>query len=383
MQETIGGISTLAAINHLAADPATRLIVIVTKPPARSVDARVRAALERSQVPGLMALLATGAGDLTSVAADIARRLGVSPSKPRTWLPPRAPCHGPATARALLRWESVRRGGRGNARELGVVASNVTADGVRHCDARGTGVAEHLLLDFGDDELTRGRPHPMIDQRPRLARLKQTAVEPSCGVVLLDVVLGTGAHRDPALELAPAIATARRHAAGEGRQLAFVVSLCGAERDPQGRESQGRALFEAGADVLCSNAAAARRAGPPPGCSAIARRELLRVSARGTPPLHHLVLEAPRVAAAGAPLLADALDAQQLEVTRVAWSPPVSALPALTRVAADPRTLSSNQRAVAHMRGASTPCRDPTGDRRGARARLAYVPPRGTSAFMA
>ena len=94
------------------------------------------------------------------------------------------------------------------------------------------------MIDFGDDRLTAGRPHPMIDPTLRLERLAREAADPSVGVVLLDVVLGHGADPDPAATLAPAVRAAR---AAAGRDLAVVVSLCGTAGDPQDRERQALA----------------------------------------------------------------------------------------------------------------------------------------------
>jgi FdrA protein len=111
----------------------------------------------------------------------------------------------------------------------------------------------HAMIDFGDDELTAGRAHPMIDQSLRLDRLAAEAADPAVTVVLLDVVLGHGAHPDPAAELGPAIAAAR----ASGR-VAVVVSLIGAASDPQGPGRQAAVLQAAGAHVFASNAAAAR-----------------------------------------------------------------------------------------------------------------------------
>ncbi|MGH8869130.1 MAG: DUF1116 domain-containing protein, partial [Actinomycetes bacterium] len=118
----------------------------------------------------------------------------------------------------------------------------------------------HWMVDFGDDRLTQGRPHPMIDQRTRVDRLLAEASDPTTGVLLLDVVLGYAAHEDPAADLGPAIARAHELAAADGRSLAVVVSLCGTAGDPQGLERQAEALAAAGASVFLSNAAAARAA---------------------------------------------------------------------------------------------------------------------------
>jgi FdrA protein len=112
----------------------------------------------------------------------------------------------------------------------------------------------HVFIDYGDDEYTRGRAHPMIDQTVRLDRLGAAATDPTVGVILMDVVLGYGANADPAVELVPAVRRARDAGA------AVVVSLCGTQRDPQQRDRQAERLQEAGASVWLSNAAAAREA---------------------------------------------------------------------------------------------------------------------------
>jgi FdrA protein len=116
------------------------------------------------------------------------------------------------------------------------------------------------MIDFGDDRLTQGRPHPMFDWSLRLDRLAAEAADPSCGVLLIDVVLGYGSHPDPAGVLVPALRAARERAAADGRDLAAVVSLTGTSGDPQGLEATARALQAAGASVHLSNAAAARAA---------------------------------------------------------------------------------------------------------------------------
>jgi FdrA protein len=109
------------------------------------------------------------------------------------------------------------------------------------------------MIDFGEDELTAGRAHPMIDQRLRLDRLAAEAADPATAVIMLDVVLGYGAHPDPAAELAPAI-----EAAKSGRELQVVISLIGTPTDPQGLDGQAAELLRAGAYVFASNAQAAR-----------------------------------------------------------------------------------------------------------------------------
>jgi FdrA protein len=111
------------------------------------------------------------------------------------------------------------------------------------------GAAE--LVDFGDDEYTTGRAHPMIDPSLRLERLAEVAADETTGVVLMDVVLGHGAEEDPAAALAPAI---------EGIGPPVVITVVGTSHDPQGLDRQVDALAAAGAEVHLSNAHATRRA---------------------------------------------------------------------------------------------------------------------------
>ena len=150
--------------------------------------------------------------------------------------------------------------------EAMLVAGDLLADPIRSNiahdpDRRISGhdrVDGHVVIDFGDDGMTQGRAHPMIDQRTRIDRMAAEGADPTCSVLLLDVVLGRAANPDPAAELAPAIAAARARAADGGRELAVVVSLCATHDDPQDPRRQAELLHGAGASVWLSNAAAAR-----------------------------------------------------------------------------------------------------------------------------
>jgi FdrA protein len=142
---------------------------------------------------------------------------------------------------------------------LGPIASNIPLEPgwALGDDLRSPG---HLMIDFGDDRLTVGRPHPMIDHSLRIDRIAAEAADPGCAVLLVDVVLGFGAHPDPAHSLGPVISRARERASADGRDLAVVVSLIGSAGDPQGWKATAEALAAAGASVHLSNAAAARTA---------------------------------------------------------------------------------------------------------------------------
>ncbi|MFL6137120.1 MAG: FdrA family protein [Frankiaceae bacterium] len=256
----VGARSTLPAMGALGLDPATRVVVVVSKPAAVQAGARVRGIAAAMPKPVITALLGQGFDDLTAVVEQVLATLGVEPP---TWpcLPPDdvAP-PAPGALRGLFAGGTLCDEAMVIASEqLGEIRSNIPLEPewALPRDLSGGG---HLMIDFGDDRLTAGRPHPMVDSTLRLARLAVEASDPEVSVVLLDVVLGHGAHPDPAAELAPAVRAARAAAAAQGRRLAVVVSLCGTRGDPQGYDRQAAALRDAGAWVLLSNAAAARHA---------------------------------------------------------------------------------------------------------------------------
>jgi FdrA protein len=136
---------------------------------------------------------------------------------------------------------------------LGPVHSNIPLSPELAVDAD-LDASTHVMLDFGDDALTGGRAHPMIDPTLRLDHLARVVADPRTGVVLLDVVLGHGAEPDPAARLAPALAEATAHG------VPVVVSCVGTSGDPQDLAAQVAALAATGAEVHLSNARAARRA---------------------------------------------------------------------------------------------------------------------------
>lgn len=116
----------------------------------------------------------------------------------------------------------------------------------------------HTIIDLGEEEFTVGRPHPMIDNDLRIRRLIQEVNDPEVALILFDVVIGYGAHPDPASELAKAVNEARKIAQENRREIVFIASVTGTEADPQKLSWQVKSLNEAGVFVCESNADAAR-----------------------------------------------------------------------------------------------------------------------------
>ncbi len=254
----VAGRATLQALRALDADPATEVIVVLSKPPDVSVGRRIREVAASLTTPVVFALLGPGQPDLTDAARTVAERLDRPFEGPR-YVPATSPREGNYTElRGLFAGGTLCQEATLLAAGAldGPVASNVSLPGVGTL-LQGLDTSGHVLVDLGEDEFTRGRPHPMIDQSLRIDRIAAEARREGGRVLLLDVVLGHGAHPDPAAELAPAIEDAIATGAGD---LAVVVSLCGSAGDPQDRDRQAAALVRAGASVHRSNAAAARAA---------------------------------------------------------------------------------------------------------------------------
>ncbi len=249
LSSTVGGSSTREALRRLDADPAVELVVLVSKPPADDVATDIREFAAALDTPVEIALLGPGQPDLTAAAERVLQRLDHAvPEWPVTGLD-----------------KLDHREGRLDHREGRVddpKASTTRGDLVHGLFVGGTlrdeaaliTGGEHPMIDFGADELTQGRAHPMIDPTIRLDHLSRVADDPRTGVVLLDVVLGHGAEPDPAAALAPVI----RDVVAKG--VPVVVSCVGTTGDPQGLDAQRSSLADAGAEVHLSNAWATRRA---------------------------------------------------------------------------------------------------------------------------
>ncbi len=116
----------------------------------------------------------------------------------------------------------------------------------------------NTFVDLGEDEFTVGRPHPMIDFTLRNKKIVEEAKDASVAIILLDVVLGYGSNMQPGDELAPAIKEAKKLAENDGRNITFICSITGTDKDPQDRKKVKKQLEDVGAIVMPSNAAAAK-----------------------------------------------------------------------------------------------------------------------------
>lgn len=252
LKEPIGGVTTLQGLDLLGRDPATRAIVVVSKPPdaavvpgiltaARSVDKPVVVFFQGWSPPAARLGPVHFARDLTEAAQLAVELAAVDPSdrlNDRITPSPtgrlRGLFSGGTLAHELFRsLRSLLPGLRSN------VASDPEDQPADPFKSEGD-----LVLDLGADEFTEGRLHPMMDNELRLDRLAREGADPEVGVIVLDVVLGEGSHPDPVAELGPAIAQLT-----DRDELEIAVVIVGTGEDPQGLEAQKAGFQQAGARV--------------------------------------------------------------------------------------------------------------------------------------
>lgn len=284
LKQAVGGIMMLQALQALQQDLDTSVLVLISKPPADEVARRILEQASTGEKPTIVCFLG-GEGGAMAKAANIipARTLQECSLLARQALQPGS---GDLQAAIHAENELLLKKARELRKKLGTtqrylrglfsggtlcyeaqaiwkdllparVYSNAPLPGGETLpdSTRSSG---HTAVDLGEEEFTVGRPHPMIDNDLRIRRLLQEARDPETAVILLDVVLGYGAHPDPAAELGPAIQKARGLSRLAGCELVVVASVTGTEGDPQGLRHTVAALEAAGAIVCNSNAAAAR-----------------------------------------------------------------------------------------------------------------------------
>jgi FdrA protein len=251
LSEDVGGLAFRQALALLGDDPETETLLLVSKPPAPEVVRALGDALPAGK---------------RAVAAFVGLRDADAPFAVHATLeagacaaagadPPPADALEDAVDAARARAAGRRVLGLYSGGSLAHEAATILAEALGAPPAGNVtgGPGPHEVLDLGEEEYTRGRPHPMVDLGLRAELLERAAEDDSVGCVLLDIVLGHGAHLDPAGELAGPVARVAQRAL-------VVARVCGTPEDPQDARAQTAALEEAGALVAPSGAAAARLA---------------------------------------------------------------------------------------------------------------------------
>ncbi|MDT2660284.1 acyl-CoA synthetase FdrA [Enterococcus hulanensis] len=268
LKAEVGGITLKDSVATLESDPETKVIVVISKPPAPSVRDEVLDLLRSSSKPVVTIFLGEDPTDheenlyrayTLEEAAEIAVQLmhGKEVVEKNTTL--EDPCYQFAAGQTgikglysggTLAYEAamLMKRALGLKDEKEAEAGFILKDGV------------HEIIDLGDDIYTQGKPHPMIDPSKRQEMLAQAADDPTTAVILLDDVLGYGSHENMAKELAPTIKEIKEKAASAGRELVVIATIVGTDEDPQNMADQKKILTEAGTILCNSNAQAVKLA---------------------------------------------------------------------------------------------------------------------------
>ncbi|MFT8656479.1 MAG: acyl-CoA synthetase FdrA [Acetobacter papayae] len=279
LKQEIGGLSMLQGLHILAQDSNTDVIVVTSKPPSPAVAEKILATCATLPKPVIINFIGQGAtgseGNLTFTRTlaetALAAALAMGASTP-------LPALDTATQDSFL--QNNLQGRKPEQRYLrGLYAGGTlcyealfllkdVVNGVYSNLEHGAYALtdpftskEHTVIDLGEDAYTEGRAHPMIDPLLRNQRILHEAQDPQVALLLIDLVLGYGAHANPAALLAETIAQARALADAQGRNLPVIVTICGTRADPQDYALQAATLEKADILVARNNAEAVTLAG--------------------------------------------------------------------------------------------------------------------------
>jgi FdrA protein len=330
LSEKVGAVTFKMAVEVLSRDPETKVIVMVSKPPApRIAEEMIKVAL-RAGKPVVVNFVsyrpsttqrdnlwfATGMDDAARLAVELAKN---------------PPTLADDKELKLERFAKGQRYLRGlfSGGTLAYEAQHILADYLPKVYANAPinkefkmanamASTEHSIIDLGEDEFTVGRLHPMMDNELRIRRLYEEARDPEVAVIMLDVVIGYGSHPDPASELAPAIKKVIDEAAKAKRHLEVIAIVTGTNDDPQVLKNQIKQLKDAGTWVSTSNEEVCRYAG----------RILRGLNAEAVPAATATPVDLASLQAAvsginiGLESFYDNLKAQNVPAVHVEWTPP-------------------------------------------------------------
>ena len=278
LTDTVGGIMMKQGINMLASDPSTELIVLISKPPSTNVIPKIMEETQASGKPVVVNFLGWKPSKkfenlyFTETIEDTAETvLSIVKNSTESFFVTKTSTLLEMASNERARFSKNQKyirglfsGGSLCDEAIDVfrrysleIYSNVETS--KKWFLKNSQISrEHSCIDMGEEEFTQSRPHPMIDLSFRQERIQKEANDPSVAVILLDVVIGYGSHKNPAAGLAKTIQKEKENAINNNRYLSVVAHVCGSHNDHQGLKIQEEYLQSAGALVLPTNAQAAK-----------------------------------------------------------------------------------------------------------------------------
>ena len=280
LNEKVGGISMVKGIDLLEEDESTEIIVVISKLPDPIVAQRITERIKRCKKSVVVNFLGLQPHKLVDEGFDLALTIeeaalfavhlsakenkdavsydrqttegigsrieeAISNLKPKQKYIRGLYCGGTLAYESLLILQE----------ELGVSLFSNTPLPRGKCLEDPWRPQRNSIIDLGDDLFTRGRPHPIINSEIRDQLISKEFNDPNVAVIMLDIILGYGAHEDPSGKLAELLNRIQK----ESKNRPIILShVCGTEADVQILSRQEQVLRRAGVEVCESNARMAR-----------------------------------------------------------------------------------------------------------------------------
>lgn len=263
LSNKVGAITMKDAIVALENHEPTDVICVISKPPAKEVRDEVVQLLQSISKPVVAIFLgekptahegkvylAHTLEETAKIAVDLANEVPVKENYFEPMAPPEQTIGEDKVIKGLYSGGTLAaEAGMLISEALGLAGLVKEAGYILKSDG-------YDVIDLGDDIYTQGKPHPMIDPEVRVKKIQEYAAEATTGVILLDIVLGYGAHEDMVGALMPAI----KEAQAANPALQFIATVVGTNKDPQNYEDAVLRLEAAGVLVAESNAKAVQLA---------------------------------------------------------------------------------------------------------------------------
>lgn len=258
LSDDVGAISTLMAIDLLATDEDTDQIVLISKPPGEKTAALVFEALANCGKPAVACVFGLENTEASSIRFSntllAAAELAAGCTADVTDVDSKAQQLTTEINSTRKHLRGLFTGGTLCTEACLVLRDHsihVTSNAVKSDRSAPDESGHHTLIDLGADEYTLGKPHPMLEPSVRTPLLVEALNDPSIALIMLDVVLGYGAHNNPAQEITEALNSA-------ADKPIVIASVCGVEDDPQDYHQQRAALEQSGVVICNSNSEMAK-----------------------------------------------------------------------------------------------------------------------------
>ncbi|STJ13097.1 YahF/FdrA-like protein [Escherichia coli] len=273
LSEKIGGLMMLDAIGMLENDPQTEIIVLISKPPAPAVARKVLERARACRKPVVVCFLGRGETPVDEQGLQFARGSKEAALKAVMLSGVKQEhldlhtLNQPLIADVRARLQPQQKYIRGLfcggtlcdetmfavMEKHGDVYSNIQPDPEFRLQDISRSI-KHTFLDFGDDDFTNGKPHPMIDPTNRISRLIEEARESRSGGDR-DGFLCSDLDRMKIRSAPPSMRSkkAKAIAAAEGRELIILAYVLGTDLDTPSLEQQSQMLLDAGVILASSS----------------------------------------------------------------------------------------------------------------------------------